>query len=294
MALVTEEKVNAFERDGVVLLQRAFEPAWLDRLASAVEEVMNNPSPLSREYVQSGDGRFFTDHHMSRRNDVFREFMLNSPASEIAATLLRSDKLNLVDEHLLVKEPGTDVPTYWHHDLPYFEISWQDFASFWIPLDPVTKETGAMKFAKGSHNWGKVYKPVMIGSGEDAEGAAEFDGPAPDIDADPEGYNVELFEMNRGDALFFHAATLHAAEPNRSPRHSSRARYRCATAVVAPSGSQGITFRRARKRQTCSGRPAGRQRLPRRLARILRGGRRNISSRRSTGCSLRNRRPITT
>ena len=26
MALVTEEKVNAFERDGVVLLQRAFEP----------------------------------------------------------------------------------------------------------------------------------------------------------------------------------------------------------------------------------------------------------------------------
>ena len=46
MALVTEEKVNAFERDGVVLLQRAFEPAWLDRLASAVDEVMNNPSPL--------------------------------------------------------------------------------------------------------------------------------------------------------------------------------------------------------------------------------------------------------
>lgn len=223
MALVTEEKVNAFERDGVVLLQRAFEPAWLDRLASAVDEVMNNPSPLSREYVRSGDGRFFTDHHMSRRNDVFREFMLNSPASEIAATLLRSDKLNLVDEHLLVKEPGTDVPTYWHHDLPYFEISWQDFASFWIPLDPVTTETGAMKFAKGSHNWGKVFKPVMIGSGEDAEGAAEFDGPAPDIDADPEGYNVELFEMNRGDALFFHAATLHAAESNRSPGTRRRA-----------------------------------------------------------------------
>ena len=179
---------------------------------------------------------------MSRRNDVFREFMLNSPASEIAATLLRSDKLNLVDEHLLVKEPGTDVPTYWHHDLPYFEISSAGFRLVLDPLDPVTTETGAMKFAKGSHNWGKVYKPVMIGSGEMQEGAAEFDGPAPDIDADPEGYNVELFEMNRGDALFFHAATLHAAD--RTGRLALvAARYHCATAVVAPSGSRGLTFR---------------------------------------------------
>ena len=138
MTLVTEENLAAFERDGVVLVEQAFDADWLDRLETAVDEVMNAPSPLSREYVQTGDGRFFTDHHMSRRNDVFRDFMLSSPASEIAAALLRSDKLNLVDEHLLVKEPGTDVPTYWHHDLPYFEISWQDFASFWIPLDRVT------------------------------------------------------------------------------------------------------------------------------------------------------------
>ena len=223
MTLVTEEQVTAFERDGVVLIEHAFAPDWLDRLETAVDEVMKAPSRLSREYVQTGDGRFFTDHHMSRRNDIFRDFMLNSPASEIAATLLRSDKLNLVDEHLLVKEPGTDVPTYWHHDLPYFEISWQDFASFWIPLDRVTADIGAMKFALGSHQWGKVYKPVMIGSGKDAEGAADFDGPAPDIDADPERYNVRMYEMERGDALFFHAATLHAAEPNRSPATRRRA-----------------------------------------------------------------------
>ena len=53
--------------------------------------VMSNPSASGIR--QSGDGRFFTTT-AGRRNDVFREFMLNSPASEIAATLLRSDKLN--------------------------------------------------------------------------------------------------------------------------------------------------------------------------------------------------------
>lgn len=223
MAEISETDVIAFENDGVVCTRGVFSDDWLNRLEEAVDETMSAPSALSREYVQDGDGRFFTDHHMSRRNDTFRDFMLNSPASAVAATLLRSDKLNLVDEHLLVKEPDTDVPTYWHHDLPYFEVSWDGFASFWIPLDPVTADTGAMKFAKGSHKWGKVFKPVMIGSGKDAEGASDFDGPAPDIDADPEKYNVEMYEMERGDALFFHAATLHAAEPNRSAGTRRRA-----------------------------------------------------------------------
>ena len=112
MAQISEAQITAFERDGVVLIEQAFSSDWLDRLETAVEEAMNDPSPLSREYVQTGEGRFATHHHMSRRNDTFRDFMMESPASEIAAALLQSDKLNLVDEHLLVKEPSTDVPTY--------------------------------------------------------------------------------------------------------------------------------------------------------------------------------------
>ena len=223
MAVVTEDMIETFERDGVVLVRGAIPSEALDRLEAAIEEVMADPSPLSREYAPDGAGRFFTDHHMSRRNAAFREFMLSSPAGKLAAALLRSGKLNLLDEHLLVKEPGTEVPTYWHHDLPYFNISWEDFASFWIPLDPVTADTGAMKFVPGSHRWGKLFKPILIGTGREAEGADPFDGPVPDIDADPQKYNVTMFEMARGDALFFHAATLHAAEPNRSPGVRRRA-----------------------------------------------------------------------
>ena len=216
MSNITDQEISAFERDGVVLIKNIFSSAMLDKISAAVDEIMEDPSEFSREYVKDRNGRVFTDHHMSRRHKVFHNFVMNSPASETAAALLKSDKLNLVDEHLLVKEPGTNTPTYWHHDLPYYEISWHDFASFWIPMDPVTKETGAMKFAKGSHLWGKTYKPIMIGNGKAAEGAADFDGPVPDIDATPQQDNVHHYEMDRGDALFFHSATLHAAEPNLS------------------------------------------------------------------------------
>ena len=104
MSPVKQSEIEVFERDGVVLIRSAFDAHWLDELETAVEDVMKNPSSLSREYIQTGNGRFFTDHHMSRYNDSFRRFMLNSPASQIAAALLRSEKLNLVDEHLLVKK----------------------------------------------------------------------------------------------------------------------------------------------------------------------------------------------
>ena len=78
MAHVSEEMVTAFEADGVILLRNVFSEAQLDRLAVAVDEIMSAPRPLSRDYVQGGEGRFFTDHHMSRHNDIFRDFMPSS------------------------------------------------------------------------------------------------------------------------------------------------------------------------------------------------------------------------
>ena len=213
----------AFARDGVALVRRGFADRWLDLLDEAVDRALADPGPLSREYAPEGRGRFFTDHHMSRTSEGFRLFVEESPAAEIAAALLGADRLHLIDEHLLVKEPGTDVPTHWHHDLPYYDISREGFASLWIPLDPVTATSGAMKFAKGSHRWNKVFTPIRIGTGAEAEGADRFDGPAPDIDASPGDYDVETYEMDRGDALFFQAATLHAAEPNRTADTRRRA-----------------------------------------------------------------------
>lgn len=219
----TGDAVAAFERDGVALVRRAFTDRWLDMLDEAVDAALATPGPLSREYAPKGRGRFFTDHHMSRNSGGFRQFIDESPAAAIAAALLRANRLWLVDEHLLVKEPGTDVPTHWHHDLPYYDISRDGFASLWIPLDAVTATSGAMKFAKGSHRWNKVFTPIRIGTGLEAEGAERYDGPAPDIDASPGDYDVEIFEMDRGDALFFQAATLHAAEPNRTAATRRRA-----------------------------------------------------------------------
>lgn len=51
---------------------------------------------------------------------------------------------------MLTKEPGTRVPTPWHQDQPYYNITGNDNVSFWIPIDPVDKKW-TLRFVKGSH-----------------------------------------------------------------------------------------------------------------------------------------------
>lgn len=220
---ISDEIMAAYDTDGVVLLRGAFSDEWISLLRDAVDQVMSEPGPLSKNYAEPGQGKFFTDHHMHHGNPLFARFLAESPAVDIAARMLKARRLNYVDEHLLVKEPGTANPTYWHQDQPYYEVSGNQFASFWIPLDPVTAETGAMKYVKGSHRWGKLYRPIRIGLGEIVEQADELDGLAPDVDAEPDKYDVEMFEMDPGDCLFFHGAVLHGAQPNLSAGTRRRA-----------------------------------------------------------------------
>lgn len=220
--LLSPEDRRAWQEDGALCLRGALGFDWLALLEDGFEESLSKPGPLSKDYGRNG-GKFFTDHAMYKRLDQFRMFIWDSPLAGIAAELMGSTKLRLVDDHLLVKEPGTDNPTYWHHDYPYFQFDGEDFINFWVPLDPVTATNGAMRFAAGSHRWGKLYHPVRIGKGDLIAEAEDLDGPAPDIDASPEQYRILSWDLDPGDILIFHGKTLHAAYPNASSDRRRRA-----------------------------------------------------------------------
>ena len=220
---LTSAQKRQFDEDGAVPLHGVFSAEWLALLAEGIEIAMEQPSNFSTEYAKGEEGRFFTDHNMWQRQEAFRRFIFESPAAGIAADLMGAGKANIFDDHLLVKEAGTDKPTFWHHDMPYFPFVGDQICSLWIPLDPVDEPNGAMKFAKGSHRWGKLFHPIKIGIGNEIEGAETFDGPMPDIDADPETYPTVCFDLSPGDCVAFHGRTIHSASGNPRPDRRRRA-----------------------------------------------------------------------
>lgn len=211
--LVTQEMIDDYQRDGVVLIKGLFAD-HVDRLRAGVEENMQNPGPYAAENLKQGEtGRFFDDYCNWQRIPDFEAVIRESPAAEVAADLMQSDKVQLFHDHVLVKEPGTSKATPWHSDGPYYFVKGQQTISFWSPLDPVT--TATLRCVAGSHKWEKPVLPTRWLSEENFYPNPEDYMPVPDPDA--EEMTVLEWPMEPGDAVAFNYEILHGARGNDSP-----------------------------------------------------------------------------
>ncbi len=208
---IRADEIDAYRRDGIALLKGLFDPAWVELLRDGVEADMAEPSAMCKDINRGGSGFFFGDTFVWAHKPQFREFLLGSPAAEIAATVMGSAKANLFFDQLLVKEPGTSQPTIWHHDQPFWPVGGAQVCTLWLALDPVTKASGAVEYVKGSHLWGKRFKAESF---DDNEAYGEDLPRLPDIEAMRGELEFAQFEMEPGDCTLHHGLTVHWAPGN--------------------------------------------------------------------------------
>jgi len=215
--------VAAYAEDGAVCLRNLLDQDWIERLRDGVEQAIAEPGPMARLNGPDGDKkRFFVDFCLWLRIPVFDDLVWRSPLAAAAAQLMASDKVNFYHEHLLVKEPGAEERTPWHHDMPYYPLTGDQICSFWIPLDDVPEET-AVRYVRGSHRWGKRYQPMYFKKSTDLAVSDEVFEAPPDIDAAPDQYDLLHWELTPGDCIAFHGLTLHGGPGNPSATRRRRA-----------------------------------------------------------------------
>lgn len=215
---VDDAVVAAFETDGAAVVRGAFGD-WIETLRSGVARNMAAPSADVRIY-DGGGGRFFGDYCNWQRIPEFEDFIRHSPAAAVARRLMGSQQVRLFHEHVLVKEPGADVPTPWHQDQPYYCVDGAQSCSLWIPLDPVDRATSP-EFIGGSHRWGRFFRPerfnkTPLNEGDELEAV-------PDIDNHRADYNVLGWDLEPGDAIAFNFRTIHGAPANKRQDRARRA-----------------------------------------------------------------------
>jgi ectoine hydroxylase-related dioxygenase (phytanoyl-CoA dioxygenase family) len=210
--LISQADIDAFQRDGVLLVKGLFKD-HVDTLRNGVDRNMAEPGEYAAENLKPGEGgRFFDDYCNWSRIPEFEDVIRTSPAAEVAADLMRSDRVQLFHDHVLVKEPGTSKPTPWHQDGPYYFVEGRQTVSFWSPLDPVREAT--LRCVAGSHLWRKAVLPTRWLSETNFYPDEENYMPVPDPDA--EGMDIREFAMEPGDAVAFNYMTLHGARGNTS------------------------------------------------------------------------------
>ena len=89
--LVTTQEINTFQDEGAICL-RGFFRDWVENVKRGIAANIKNPSERS-QWIQSEDSEtfYFTDYFNWRKIPEFEEFMLKSPAAEIAGKLMKSE-----------------------------------------------------------------------------------------------------------------------------------------------------------------------------------------------------------
>ena len=209
-AQLDEADLAAFDRDGYLIKRALFTPAEID-LCNRV--IATDPairgSRLRLADAQGGSTELALWNHPGE--DVFG---MIARCGRVAggATALLGGEVYHYHSKLTMKRPGGGGRWEWHQDYGYWYQNgclWPDMLSVAVALEPATRANGCMQLLAGSHKLGRLEHGRVAGqTGADPERVAHLLELLPLVHG----------EMAPGDALFFHANTLHCSAANHSDR----------------------------------------------------------------------------
>lgn len=230
---VTTSEIEAFDRDGAVLVKGILPKEWVDRVASGLDAAIEAPDVLSENL-----GTLRVDQFPAARSPDLRSIVEASPVAEIVGRALESPVRFYMDQ-LFYKPKGLVPATPWHQDTCYYNITGHDLIRAWISPDPVSRNV-SLEVVRGSHHWNVCYSPL---AGRDPEtsaaaqamlenarpdrpmlGADVYENwtywsgvrdrslpPVPDIEAHRDSFDILGWDYEPGDVLLFHGNILHSA-----------------------------------------------------------------------------------
>ncbi len=240
-----------FRENGVVLIERALDPASLQTAEEAYNWSLAHPSPGSSNFVSKDSAAtFYQDLANPQALAAYRKMLEASPAADIAAALWGTPEVWFMYEQVFLKEGGESRRTPWHQDSSYLPIDGNDIAVVWISFQPVAKDN-SLEFVRGSHR-GVLYDGSSFDPNDDT---APLYGNGvlprlPNIEAERAKWDIVSWAVQPGDVVVFHPAMLHGGAPTHGSirRRTLSLRFfgEDATYVRRPTGVEATTppFRR--------------------------------------------------
>ena len=208
---VGNKDIKTYNETGVLYIPNLLSAEEIKCLENGIEWNLQNLSIMAKVASPESDtGLFIEDFCTWQDNPYYKQIIFDSPLAAIAGLLMQSKQVRLYHDHMLVKEPYTQTITPWHQDLPYYNINGMQNCSFWIPIDPVSRQS-TLEFISGSY-LGPWYTPRTF-MDKQAKGFAE--GSLAELPSDQEIRSSEEilgWEMNPGDVVVFNMLTVHSSK----------------------------------------------------------------------------------
>lgn len=246
MSGIEKETIDAFHRDGAVLIKGVLASQWLDLIESGLEWAESNPTGMSAGVNLP----LRIDQFPASHSKDLAQAMRASPIAEIVGTVLNSPVRFYMDQ-MFYKPAGLIAPSAWHQDTSYYNVAGHDLVRAWVCVDPVPRDA-SLEVIRGSHLWNVTYRPPVGKDPEsDPKGAAQteaahrrgeiligresfeewtyFDSFSdaslpvlPDIEAARDSFDILGWDYEPGDIILFHGHILHSARGGVTLPHPRR------------------------------------------------------------------------
>lgn len=210
-SLLSPAQLAQFHEDGFIIVRAMFDTAETELLRTAMEQDPEVASHLLDRldaqgaatrialWNRAGDSVYGMAARCARMVDTM-EALLGGPVYHFQSKLT-------------AKQPFVGGAWEWHQDYGYWYHNgciFPHLASCQVALDRSTTANGCLQMVQGSHHLGRIDHVPVPGEGQNI--------------ADPvrmrhilQRQKIVPCELDPGDAVFFHANTLHRSDQNRSP-----------------------------------------------------------------------------
>jgi ectoine hydroxylase-related dioxygenase (phytanoyl-CoA dioxygenase family) len=196
-----------FWSQGYLAIDRITSDDEISRLRELYDRILADPGPFSVKY--GGGGVIHQVMSPDIQRPELRETAYFRNGRQLACQLLgiAEESVHGFFTHMIYKPARAGRDTPWHQDEAYWDepTHLMHSVSVWMPLDPVTVDSGCMQFLAGSHK-GDIRRyrrpagiqPLLL-------------------DEDVDLSQAVACPLAAGGATFHHCRTLHYTGPNTSP-----------------------------------------------------------------------------
>ena len=199
-----------YQNDGFVIVREMFSAAEARLLRRAMEEdpEIAAHSPI-RPDTQGGGTRISLWNRAG--NSVYGLAARTARMVDTAETLI-GEPVYHFQSKLTAKDPFGGGAWEWHQDYGYWYYNGclrPDMLSMMVALDRSDRGNGCLQVIRGSHALGRIDHLQVTEKQNSADPAR--------LEHILERHEVVHCELDPGDALIFHANTLHRSDQNQSP-----------------------------------------------------------------------------
>lgn len=219
---LTQSEIDAFDRDGFLLLKNAVDADQLDAMRSQFQEWVDESRKHDQNFGETINGKprfdlepgHNADHPRLRRvnapveaGSAYRAAMENSRMTDAVADLI-GPNVKFHHSKINSKLPQTNTEVKYHQDFTYTPHSNADVVTALVMLDDTDAENGCLMVVPGSHKG-----PLLsLWHGGKFTGAID-----PKLETDLAKQAVPVMG-NAGDACLMHTRVVHGSAPNNSDK----------------------------------------------------------------------------